>query len=204
MPESANEVARPLPLPLATERLTLRRFTPHDWKEMSELAADDDFLIYANLAVRSDDESVREEAVIRWLEADGVTRLTTPDTPFHLAIELQDGGKLTGFLRTHFTDRERLQANLCLNLHRKYQRMGFGFEAATAFIRFCFEDLRLHRLTASCDGGNAAACALCEKLGMRCEAEFVKDHSYGGQWRNTVWYAVLAEECCEPADSRVK
>ena len=173
-------------------------------RELVELASDEDFLSFTNLAVQAGDESVREEAVLRWLESDTGIRLTTPDLPFHLAIELRDEGKLAGFLRTHFTDRERLQANLCLNLHRKYHRRGIGFEAATAFIRFCFENLQLHRVTASCDSENAAALGLFNKLGMRREAEFVKDHSYDGKWRNTVWFALLAEDCSEAADSGAK
>jgi ribosomal-protein-alanine N-acetyltransferase len=195
VPGSSEEAGRSIHVPLVTSRLVLRRFTAHDWKALLELAADDEFLTYTDgLAVQGDDEAVREEAVLHWLERDHLIKLTTPDQPFRLAIELKDGNKLMGYLRLVFADHQRLQAGFMVNLHRSYQRQGYGSEAVEALLAFCFEDLKLHRVTANFDSGHTAACRLCEKAGLRREAEFVKNYSFDGEWRNTVWFGLLEEE----------
>jgi len=63
-----------------------------------------------------------------------------------------------------------------------------------ALLDFCFNGIKLHRVTASCDSRNVAACRLLEKAGMRREGEFLKDHFADGEWFNTFSYAVLSEE----------
>ena len=67
-----------------------------------------------------------------------------------------------------------------------------------ALLTFCFEGLKLHRVTASCGGKNSAACRLLEKAGLRREGESIKDTLFVGEWGNTVWYALLEEEFAEP------
>ena len=61
-------------------------------------------------------------------------------------------------------------------------------------LGFCLEGIKLHRVSASCDSRNVAACRLFEKLGLRREGEFLKDNMLHGEWVNTVWYAALGEE----------
>jgi aminoglycoside 6'-N-acetyltransferase len=63
-----------------------------------------------------------------------------------------------------------------------------------AALGFCFEGIRLHRVTASCDSRNVAACGLFEKVGMRREGEFVKNRFSNGEWTNSIWFAALGEE----------
>ena len=41
---------------------------------------------------------------------------------------------------------------------------------------------------------DVAARGLCEKVGMRCEGESVKDRLINSEWVNTVWYARLDED----------
>jgi RimJ/RimL family protein N-acetyltransferase len=67
-------------------------------------------------------------------------------------------------------------------------------------LDFCFNGIKLHRVTAACDSRNVAACRLLERAGMRREGEFLKDHFADGAWFNTVSYAVLSEDCCKGND----
>lgn len=49
---------------------------------------------------------------------------------------------------------------------RPAQRRGYGYEAASAWLRVAFEELRLMRLTAVVEPGNVASLALLERLGF--------------------------------------
>ncbi len=68
-------------------------------------------------------------------------------------------------------------------------------------IRFCFENINLHRITAGCDRRNLAALRLCAKVGMRREAEFLKNRFIHDEWVNTVWPAMLSEEHFDSTDA---
>ena len=195
VPEAGSEVGRKLPLPITTARLRLRRFAVGDWKDLLELLSDEEKFSYVDGL-----PGPGEEEVLRWLEADNHVRLTTPSQMFRLAIELQEGGKLIGFLGLWFTDVQRLQATFNISLHQDYQRKGFAREAADALLGFCFEGIKVHRVAARCDSRSAAACKLCEKLGLRREGEFVKDQPLlDGGWSNSIWYAALEGEYRKPA-----
>jgi RimJ/RimL family protein N-acetyltransferase len=179
---------RRIPLPMSTTRLTLRKFHGADWKDLLHLFADDDFFAAAPFKLDG------EERIARWLEADAVVKLTTPGVPFILAVQAQEGAKVIGCISLGFSDADRLQAILYIALHRDFQQRGLGTEALLGAIRFCFQEISLHRVQAFCDSTNVAACHLFEKAGMRREGEFVQDHKTGEQWANTVAYAILREE----------
>ena len=190
VPQAGHDVGRNIPLPIVTPRLKLRRFAPNDWKALLQLASDEEGFSYVEGLPGG-----REEEVLRWLEEDAHIRLTTPNQILHLAMELQEGGALIGYLGLWFTDAHRLQARLNVSLHRNHQHKGFAREAVGAMLGFCFEGIRLHRVAARCDSTNTAACRLCENAGMRREGEFVKDQPLlEGGWTNSIWYAALAEE----------
>jgi RimJ/RimL family protein N-acetyltransferase len=195
VPEAGSETGEKLPIPITTPRLILRRFAMNDWEELMKLLSDEDFLQYTDgLAVNE------EEQVLHWLESDGTIKLTTPNQMFRLAIELQDGNQLIGHLGLWFP--KPSQAMLNINLHRNYQRKGFALEAVKALLGFCFWGIKLHRVSANCDSRNTAACRLFASVGMRREGEFVKSEPAAeGGWSNSIWYAILEEECQEDTGS---
>ncbi len=188
VPDDGGGPGRKPPLPITTPRLVLRRLTTGDWKDLLEVLSDEEVFRYM------EGQPLGEEQVIRWLEHDSVVKLTTPDQLFYLGIEVRDGGRLIGYAALNFTDPRRSQARLNICLNPKFHHKGFALEATDALIRFCFADIRLHRVTGCCDSRNTAACRLLENVGMRREGEFVKDNFLNGEWANSVWYAALDEE----------
>lgn len=188
VPDDGSEVGWQIPLPVTTARLVLRRLASPDWKDLLELASDEEFGLYTG-SVPSD-----EEGVLRWLDSDAHVKLTTPDQTLYLGVMLQEGSKLIGLLSMNFTDAERLQVTFSIGLHGKLEPQGFDLEAVVAFLTFCFEGLRLHRVSSWCDSSDTAACRLLEKAGLRREGEFVKNRRVQGGWTNSVWYAALEEE----------
>lgn len=191
VPDDGSELGRKLPIPITTSRLALRRLRGTDWNELMELHSDEELFRYQAGRPLGEDE------IARWLEADGYVKLTTPDQPFFLAIELQGSDKLIGYLTLSFTDSQRLQTLLTIILGRAHQRQGLAAEAVAAVLAFCFKGIGLHRVTAYCDSRHEAARRLLEKSGLRCEGEFLKDRFVNGEWVNTRWYAMLSEESCQ-------
>ena len=195
VPEDGSEVGTQIPLPIKTPRLVLRRLAAHDWKDLLELMSDEEFFRYR------DGVPLEEEGVLHWLESDVHVKLTTPEQALYLGIEVQNGGKLIGYLSLTFTDPQRLQVTFSIGLNRSFHRQGFALEAVEALLGFCFEGLKLHRVAGWCDSRNAAACRLLEKAGLRREGEFVKSRWAHGEWTNSIWYAVLAEEYLSADDT---
>jgi RimJ/RimL family protein N-acetyltransferase len=188
VPDDGSEVGWQIPLPITTARLVIRRLAGRDWQDLLELMSDEEFFRY------QDGAPLDEDAVLRWLESDPHVKLTTPDQTLFLGIEVQDGGKLIGYISLNFTDLQRLQVTFSISLNRKFQRQGFAREALVALLTFCFEGLKLHRIAGWCDSRNTAACRLLDTAGLRREGEFIQSRWLHGEWANSLWYALLREE----------
>jgi len=187
VPETTGEVGRKIPIPITTPRLILRRLQGGDWKDLLELLSKEEMFAHSNRG------PMEEQEIVRWLETDGSVKLTTPNEAFFLGIQVQDSGKLIGYVRLDFTD-ERLQALVSACVSPSYQRNGIATEAVSALLDFCFNEISLHRVQTRCDNRDVAARRLCEKVGLRREGESLKDRFVKGEWISHVWYARLDEE----------
>jgi RimJ/RimL family protein N-acetyltransferase len=188
VPDDGSDVGWDIPLPITTQRLILRRLEPHDWKDLLELMADEEFFRYR------EGVPLDEDGVLRWLESDAHVKLTTVGQTLFLGIALQEGGKLVGYIGLDIPDAHRLQATFSVGLNQKYHRQGYGLEALVALLTFCFEGLKMHRVSAWCDSQNAAGLRLLEKAGFRREGEFLKHRLLHDEWGDSVWFALLEEE----------
>ena len=188
VPRESGQLAQKVPVPFATPRLMLRRLELSDGQDLLEFLSDEELFRFADRGVAN------EEQIQRWLEADQLVKLTSPDTVFCLGMAIQSTGKLIGVVYLQLKDETRSQAHISVYVHRGHQRQGLATEAVKGVCGFCFGGIGLHRVTARCDSRNVAARKLCEKVGMRCEGEFVQDHVSNDEWASTLWYAVLEEE----------
>jgi RimJ/RimL family protein N-acetyltransferase len=72
---------------------------------------------------------------------------------------------------------------------------GYATEAVRELLRYCFQDLGVHRVTANCFFDNDTSWHLMECVGMRRELHAVRGSLHrSGQWLDTVAYAILEEE----------
>lgn len=87
------------------------------------------------------------------------------------------------------------QAELGWVLDPSYTGFGYATEAVRELLRYCFEELDLHRVVANCFLANDTSWRLMERVGMRRETHAVGESLHRcGQWLDTVGYAVLADE----------
>ena len=65
---------------------------------------------------------------------------------------------------------------------------------AIAAIDACFERLDAHRVFARLDALNHSSIKVCERIGMRREAELRESHLQLGEWRTELIYAALRSD----------
>ncbi|MFJ6194827.1 GNAT family N-acetyltransferase [Micromonospora sp. NPDC092111] len=85
-------------------------------------------------------------------------------------------------------------AELGYVLHPDHGGRGLATEAATALLRWGFDEVGLHRIYARCHGRNEASARLMVRLGMRQEAHHVESYLFRGEWADQLVFAVLAHE----------
>jgi hypothetical protein len=86
-------------------------------------------------------------------------------------------------------------AELSWAFHPGYSGQGYAAEAVRELLRYCFEELRLRRVTATCFLADDTSWKVMERLGMRRETHAVRAARHrSGRWLDTVGYAILDEE----------
>lgn len=180
----------PLTRSLRTERLTLRAATGDDAKPtfdyrrldevgqwITELASD--FERYR--AAFLEPERLAAAVIV---ELDGVTI-------GDLMVRVQDA-----WAQAEIAEQARnRQAELGWVLDPAYAGHGYATEAVLELVRFCFEDLGLHRVVANCFADNTASWRLMERIGMRRETHNVRESLHrSGRWLDGYSYALLDDE----------
>jgi len=188
VPQPGGHDARELSLPIETPRLLLRCL---DWQDFTDL-----FEIFSDPETFRHDPPVAwdERQIKEWLTATVNSKFSERRGVMALGIETKSEPKLIGVLSLSFNTTDRQQTLVDIRINSQYLRQGFATEAMVAAMCFCFNDLGLHRVTATCHSGNTAAIGLLTKIGMRQEGESVQDCQIDGAWTNTLWFAQLREE----------
>lgn len=172
---------------LETPRLKLRPFTENDFEAVHAYASKLENLKYMPFGPNS------EEDTRNFLGRTIAHYAAQPLLNYGYAVTLKTTGKLIGGCEIT-QDAEGLQGSLGWLLHRDYWKQGYGTELARELIRFGFEELKLHRISATCDSENYGSYRVMENNGMRREGYFIKKRSSRGEWRDEFLYAILDED----------
>lgn len=171
---------------LKGDRVTIREFRSDDVDAVHAVIGDERVT-----RTLSFDPRTREQA-----ESMVVNAITSgnqrPRTEYYLAITLLDDGALVGFVRLALGGVQAGKLGFAINaLH---WRNGYATTAAALMIRFGFDQLRLHRITAAVGPENTASHATVQRLGFTREGT-LRDHVFtNGAWRHSVLYSILAHE----------
>jgi [ribosomal protein S5]-alanine N-acetyltransferase len=176
---------------IATTRLRLREFCEDDWKPMAAWWADPR---YRRMYPELDDvgQAVRD-LIGRFL----TSQTTEPRLIWQLAITMPHDDTIIGNCGIRIDNPVLRQANIGYELHPDQWGYGYATEAATAILRFGFEELGMHRVWAECVADNTGSAHVLEKLGMRREAHFREHQWYRDRWWDTYIYAILDHEWLE-------
>lgn len=71
---------------------------------------------------------------------------------------------------------------------------GYATDAVRTMIKYAWEVLDLHRITAAVGPENAASLAVVKRVGMTYEGR-LRDHVFtNGDWRDSLLYSVLRDD----------
>ena len=175
------------PLPVRTDRLTLRYPEPGDAESLFAYYSDPDVSLYL---LTPPLERREAEAEIRRR----VTRHAGEGRGPILTLVVELDGQMVGDLILMLKGPSYSQAEVGWVLDPRVAGRGIATEAARALINLTFDHYGVHRVTAQLDARNHRSAALCERLGMRREAHKRRDYWSKGEWTDSFEYAVLADE----------
>jgi RimJ/RimL family protein N-acetyltransferase len=131
-----------------------------------------------------------EAELKEWLEA-----LRKDKNTFAFAIRPADGDELIGYLELDGISWQHGVTGFGIGLgDRGHRGQGYGYEAAQLALEFAFDELNLHRVTATVFSYNQPSIALLEKLGFRREGAFREFLQRDGQRHDMLLYGLLRPE----------
>jgi len=175
--------------PLRSPRLLLRPYAPDDFDFLNQLESDPDLLRYVSWPPR-DHEQVQASLV----EKTQQTSLRHDGDDLTLLMLLADTGERVGDVQLTWTSSKHRQGEIGFITHPDHAGRGYATEAAHLMLRLGFDDLGLHRISASLDARNAASARVAQRLGMRLEAHLHQNALRKGEWTDEAIYAVLAHQ----------
>ena len=176
--------------PVRTERLELRPFVVDDVEAMLAYRSRADVCRYLPF------EPQDRATLLERLSGPVLSRsdLTAEDQAVTVGGWRRDTGELAGDdIVFHRCESDR-GGEIGWVFDPDHGGRGLATEAARVILDLAFADLGLHRVEARLDARNDRSAALCERLGMRREAHFVRNEWFKGAWSDLLVYAVLAEE----------
>ncbi len=169
------------------ERVRLNALTSDDLPTIARWYEDADFMrLYDALPARPKSEA----ELTRWLEG-----LQKDKNTFTFAVRAQDSDalvgtvELDGILWAHGVSGFGIAIG-----DRTNWGQGYGYEAARLTLAFAFNELNLHRITATVFGYNARSIALMEKLGFQREGAFREFLRRDGERYDMLLYGLLRWE----------
>jgi len=177
-----------LALPVATERLLLRRFVAGDLAAFADWHGRAEVYRYLHQAPPGP-QSVQAKFAAA-LEGP----FAQDGDALRLAVAPRSGAVALGQVKLQIASRAALQGEIGYIFHPEAGGRGYATEAVSALLDFGFRDCGFHRLFARLDPGNRGSVGVVERLGLRREAHFRQNDRFDGGWGDEMVYAVLREE----------
>ncbi len=173
---------------LETDRLVLRRITPDYTTAWLAVWNNPDVLRYLIDFETTPDEA-EVKSIIEW--ADGIY---SRKTGIRWAITQKADNIMIGSAGFHLYDKTHRWAEIGYELHRNFWRQGIMSEAVAELLRFCFDELNLHRVEANVTVGNDASAGLLSHLGFSLEGTWRDKIFWQGQFYSLWQFGLLEDE----------
>ena len=166
------------------ERVFLRLPTAGDRDELLRLAAASEKLHGPWLSAPA-----TPDAIDAWLlRSEG-------EAAESFVVCLKDGGAIVGVFNLNHIVRGLFQSGYTSYwAHAGHAGHGYMAEGLELLLRYAFRRLRLHRLEANIQPGNASSIALVRRAGFRLEGVSPRYLKIGGRWRDHERWAVTVED----------
>jgi ribosomal-protein-alanine N-acetyltransferase len=115
-----------------------------------------------------------------------------PRRRYAFAMLHANAERLIGSTELRVVSFEHRRGEIGYVLARQWWGRGYATEATRRLLVFGFDQLGLHKISATCDPENRASVAVMTKNGMHQEG-VLRDHVYvRGQWRDRLLFSVVA------------
>src|SRR3569833_910749 len=173
---------------LRTSRLLLREFCAGDRAAVLAFAGDAEVTRY------TDWEPICLHDTIAVLTEVVQDSRSLPRSRFGLAVVDREDERLIGSIELRITSESHARGEMGYVLGSAWWGRGYASEAAAALLRFGFDELGLHRISATCEPDTAASARVLTKIGFHREGH-LRDHLYLiGRWRDRLIYAAVCTD----------
>jgi len=177
---------------LTSKRLYFRELDKEDYNYYCSVFSNEQVMKYAFFDCMRDEKELHKG----FSEAIELNQAEYSRREYDFAVFIEDGRKFIGTSLILISYRGNIQLNgeIGYFLLPEYWGKGYATEVARTMAQYCFENLNLHRVTASCNINNPNSEHVMKKLGMKKEGEFRKARYKDGHWDNELRYSILKEE----------
>jgi RimJ/RimL family protein N-acetyltransferase len=175
--------------PLSTPRLSLRRFRESDAEAFASYRSDPAVARYQGW-----DAPYPVEQASRFVSAMATEPADVPGEWLQIAVTLVGDDALVGDCAFAPQAHEPRTVEVGFTIALEHQGRGYAREAVSSLLRYLFEQLGKHRVTASCDPRNAPSVRVLEAVGMRREGHMVESTWGKDEWSDDLLFAILRRE----------
>lgn len=123
---------------------------------------------------------------------------------FNFAVTLKSTGSVIGSCSIWIRSEAHRHGGFGYILSKNVWRKGYGTELAEALLKFGFNKLKFHRISATCFPGNLGSKRLLEKVGLKQEGYLREELYVRGQWRDSLLFSILENEYVDNHKSLIK
>lgn len=174
-------------IPIETERLILRKFSPGDADDILAFSADPNIAQHLHAFPGPTLDSVKD-----YIRVQQQLALGAPEECVDLAVELKAERRVIGLVT--MVCHAHQQGEVGFAIHAAYQRKGYATEALNALLEHGFTEMGFHRIYSTTGRMNLSSWMLLERVGMRREGVFLQDHLENDQWQDSFIYAMLKSD----------
>lgn len=174
---------------MRTPRLHLRRFRESDVDAFARYRSDPAVARY-----QSWDAPYPVEQARRFVAAMATAQSDVPGEWLQIAVALARDDALIGDCAFAPETHEPRTVEIGFTIAPEHQGRGYAREAVSLLLRYLFQHLGKHRVTASCDPRNAPSIKVLEAVGMRREGRLVASTWSKGEWTDDLLFAILRHE----------
>ena len=146
---------------IETKNLILRPFRSNDYLDLYEYLHEPGSPCFIDMKLNTLEDAKKE-----------IQKRIDSKEKNYFAITLKSNNKVLGEI---FADNETYLKDTyspCWMINKVYQNKGYAYEAAVAFFKYLFTNLKARRIYVYVQDYNLSSLKLCKKLGMRKEGLF--------------------------------
>lgn len=172
----------------SSQRLLLREVLPTDINTIHQLNLKPEVDRYNTLGLPTD-IGITSNIVNDWIGHQSLV----PRVKYVYYLETITG-EFVGTAGINMGKPNYKNAELWYKIHPDHWNKGYATDIVQTFLTFCFNELKLHRITAGCATQNTASIKVLEKCGFQREAHHRKILPIRGEWVDNYEFAILEED----------